>query len=125
MTVRGSMSDEALKLMEQAMRLDPHHPDWFKWNLAWIQWAKGDCDSALTAIRSMAKLPNRARRMLAVIQICLGQQSEAEATIAEFLENDPGYTIAKLDAESGKRYKDRTLHDRLADALRQAGLPDE
>jgi hypothetical protein len=59
------------------MRLDPHHPDWFKWNIGWALWGPGDCENALAAIRSMAKIPNRARRSLAAIHVCSGQQAEA------------------------------------------------
>ena len=116
--------DEALDLMQKAVRLDPHHPDWFKWNLAWAQWAKGDCESALATMQAMTKMPNRARRMLAVTQICLGLQAEAEATIAQFLKKEPGYTITALREESEKRYKDKTLLDRFVDGLRRAGLPE-
>ncbi len=74
-------------------------------------------------MRAMTKMPNRARRMLAVIHICLGQQSEAEATLAAFLEKEPDYTVTALLVESGKRYKDKALLDRFVDGLRQAGLP--
>ena len=117
-------TEEALELMQMAVRLDPHHPDWFKWNLAWAQWAKGDCESALASLQAMNKMPNRARRTLAATQICLGKQAEAEATIAQFLENEPGYSITALREESEKRYKDRSLLDQFIDDLRQAGLPE-
>ncbi len=116
--------DEALDLMQEAVRLDPHHPDWFKWNLAWAQWGKGDCHSALATMNAMTEMPNRARRMLAVVQVCLGRQAEAEATVAKFLEKDPGDTVTAFREAADKRYTDKALLDRFADGLRQAGLPE-
>ncbi len=120
----GGRIDEALDLMTRAMRLDPHHPDWFKWNFAWAQWANGDCDSALSAMHSMTKIPNSARRMLAIIQVCLGLQDEAEATIKAFLEKAPDMTISKLRERNEKRYSDTSILERSLDALRQAGMPE-
>jgi adenylate cyclase len=116
--------DEALEVLERAVRLDPHHPDWFKWNLAWAQWAKGDCESALSTMRAMTNMPNMARRMLAVVQICLGQKTDAKETIAAFLENEPGYTIDIILKESKQRYTDTSILDRYTAALKQAGLPE-
>jgi len=106
------------------MRLDPHHPDWFKWDLAWAQWANGDCELALPSLLSMAKIPNMARRMLAGIYICLGRQEEAEATIAEFLKTNPEQTIGGLRDKSQHKYKDPADLERALDDLRKAGLPE-
>ena len=116
--------EEALNYMEQAVRLDPHHPNWFKWNLAWAQWATGNCQSALSTMRAMTNMPNRARRMLAIIQICLGQQKQAEETIAEFIKKAPDYSIRTVLRESEKLYTERNLLNRYIDGLRKAGLPE-
>ena len=116
--------DEAIELLHRAMRLDPNHPDWFKWDLAWAQRFAGDCDAALLTIQSMAKMPNGARLDLARIYVCLGRQEEAEATIANFLENKTDYSIAKLRKKLSPRFKDPAVLESLTDDLRTAGLPE-
>jgi adenylate cyclase len=115
--------EEAIELLQRAMRLDPHHPGWFNWNLAWAQWTVGDCDTALATILSMAKIPNMARRMLANIYVCLGRQEEAEAAIAKLLENRPGYTIADVRRAMQAKYAGPDM-ERYIDGLRIAGLPE-
>jgi hypothetical protein len=105
------------------MRLDPHY-EWVKWDLAWALWTNGDCDQALSALLSMAKLPNMARRSLAVIYVCLGRQEEAEATIAKFLEIKPEYTVSSYRDSYQHRYKDPTGVEPFLDGLRKAGLPE-
>jgi TolB-like protein len=114
---------EAIELLHRAMRLDPHY-EWVKWDLAWALWTNGDCDQALSALLSMAKLPNMARRSLAVIYVCLGRQEEAEATIAKFLEIKPEYTVSSYRDSYQHRYKDPTGVEPFLDGLRKAGLPE-
>ncbi len=115
---------EATELLHRAMRLDPHHPDWFKWNLAGAQWTAEDCDMALSTMLSMAKIPNMARRTLAAIYVCLGRQEEAKATIAKFLQIEPDYSIAKFRDKMQRQYKDPAVLERWIADLRTAGLPE-
>ncbi len=114
---------EAIELLQRAMRLDPHHPDWFYWNLGWAQWTVGDCDAALTSMLSMAKLPDMANKMLAQIYVCLDRQQDAEDAIATLLENQPDYTIAKVRRGLQSKYKGPGM-EKTIDALRSAGLPE-
>ena len=113
----------AIDLLERAVRLDPHHPDWFKWDLAWAQWAAGDCEAGLSTMRAMTSMPNMARRELANIHICLGRQDEAEASIAQLLEEELGYTTDKWRASFDRRYTDKQTMERFLDGPRRAGLP--
>ena len=121
--VYSGRATEAIELLHRAMRLDPHY-EWAKWDLAWALWTNGDCDLALSALLSMAKLPNMARRSLAVIYVCLGRQEEAEATIAKFLETKPEYTIGSFRDSYQHRYKDPAGVEPFLDGLRKAGLPE-
>ena len=115
---------EAIELLHRAMRLDPHHPDWFKWGLAWAQWVNGDCDLALPTMLSMAKIPSTARRTLAVIYVCLGRQEEAEAAIAKLLATRPDLTISWFRNYVQRKYKDPADGEPYLDGLRKAGLPE-
>jgi tetratricopeptide (TPR) repeat protein len=122
--VYAGRATEAIELLHRAMRRDPHHPDWHKWDLAWALWTNGDCDLALSALLGMAKIPNMARRTLAVIYVCLGRQEEAEATIAKFLETSPEYTVSSFRDKYQHKYKDPVDVEPFLDGLRKAGLPE-
>ena len=115
---------EAIELLHRAMRLDPHHPDWFKWNLAWAQLVNGDCDLALPTMQSMVKIPDKALDTLAVIYVCLGRQEEAEAAIAKLLATNPDLTISWFRNYAQRKYKDPADGEPYLDGLRKAGLPE-
>jgi TolB-like protein/class 3 adenylate cyclase len=121
--VYSGRATEAIELLHRAMRLDPHY-EWVKWDLAWALWTNGDCDQALSALLSMAKLPNMARRSLAVIYVCLGRQEEAEATITKFLETKPEYTVSSFRDSYQHRYINPDDVEPFLDGLRKAGLPE-
>ena len=115
---------EAVELIQRAMKIHPHHPDWFLWMYAWTLWHNGDCEEAMSSMERVAKIPSSVYRRLAAIQVCLGRQAEAEATIAKLLEKRPGHTVTKeREAEQGK-YANPADLERWLDALRKAGLPE-
>ena len=115
---------EAEEIQVRAMRLDPLHPDWMKWNLAWIQWLGGKCDDALETMHAMSQIIPLAYQSLAVIHICLGQQSQAEEAIAQLLEHYPGYSVADVRKNPNGKYKKRSDVERWLEGLRRAGLPE-
>jgi TolB-like protein/class 3 adenylate cyclase len=116
--------DEAIEYLHRAMQLDPHHRDWVKWELSEAQWHARDCEAALSTMLSMASIPNPARRVLAAIYVCLGRKEDAEATIAKFLEIEPGYSMAKEKGKMQRQFKNSDELERWIDALRTAGLPE-
>jgi hypothetical protein len=59
-----------------------------------------------------------------VIYVCLGQQEEAEAAIAKFLETNPEYTIGGHRDKAQGRFKDPADLEPYLDGLRTAGLPE-
>lgn len=115
--------EEAQHLLRRAMRLDPLHPDWFRWNLAWLQWLGGEFASAAQTMNAMSEIPPMAFRVLAVIEMDLGQPERARRAIARLLEWEPDYSLAK--ARRYYRGKFRNLGDleRMMTGLRKAGLP--
>jgi TolB-like protein/Tfp pilus assembly protein PilF len=116
--------EEAIATIERAARIDPHYPDWFDWNLSWAQYILGNCETALRTYRRMANPSNLARRTLAAIYVCLGRQAEAEATIVEFLEREPDYTIAIVRTYMEREYKKTAAVERWMEDLRIARLPE-
>ncbi|MDX1711985.1 MAG: BTAD domain-containing putative transcriptional regulator, partial [Rhodovibrionaceae bacterium] len=61
--------DDAIQRFRQAMRLNPHFPSWWWWNMSWAQYHAGDYEGALKSLRRMRPLPNAARRMLAMVYV--------------------------------------------------------
>ncbi|MDX1710299.1 MAG: BTAD domain-containing putative transcriptional regulator [Rhodovibrionaceae bacterium] len=116
--------EEGLSRYTEAMRLNPHHPDWWYWNYAWAQYTAGHCEEALNSIQQMKPLPNMARRELAPIYVCLGQVEKARKVIRAFLEEEPDYTLDDYRHTLIGRYEDPVLMHRLLADLSTAGLPD-
>ena len=77
-------SDEAA---QRAMRLNPHHPDWWNWNRSWGHYYRGDYQAAHDAILSQNPFPNLARRMLAAIYVAFrthgGCKGDCERAVEE------------------------------------------
>jgi TolB-like protein len=115
-------SEEAEELQILAMRLDPLHPNSMEWNLAWLQWMNGKCDSELKTMQAISQMPSFAYRMLAIIHVCLDQQTQAETAIAQLTELHPGYTIANVRENFRGKYTDVSVLERYLDGLRKAGL---
>jgi TolB-like protein/DNA-binding winged helix-turn-helix (wHTH) protein/Tfp pilus assembly protein PilF len=116
--------DEGVALIEHAMAIDPHHADWYHWFHAWGLFEQGNCDAALSAIHRVGKLPNEARRTLAVIHVCLGQTAEAQAAISLFMQEQPNHSLSIERVSEGAKYRDFEALERWLDALRLAGLPE-
>ena len=115
---------EAIALLQKSMRLDPHHPEWFQWNLGWAQYSAGECDEALATMRKMSRMPPLANRTLAATYICLGDSEKALAAIAALRDHDPEYSVAKFRLNFQGKYKDPADLERWIDDLRKAGLPE-
>lgn len=115
--------DEAEALVRTAMRRDPLHPDWMLWNLAWIQWLKGDCRGALSNMEAMKEIPPMANRVLAVIHVDLGQLGAARAAVARLMAFDPGYSMADVRRNYCGKFRQEADLARMMTALQAAGLP--
>jgi TolB-like protein/DNA-binding SARP family transcriptional activator len=116
--------EEAAQLLRRAMRLDPYHPDYFFWDLAWIEWQMGKCEDGLSTMRKMSDMPYLANRTVAAIYVCLGQVDDARAAIVELLNNDPNYSIGEVRQTFHEKIEDPAVLHRWLDDLRVAGLPD-
>ena len=57
-----------------------------------------------------------------MINVRLGRLDEARAVIAEFLKNEPGYSMKDIRLNIGKKYKDPAVVEQLVANLRIAGF---
>lgn len=112
---------EAVERMKLAIRLNPHHQDWYLWSLGWAQYFAEDYDDAKISIESMKEIPDGLKRTYAPVLLRLGRESEAQAVIGEFLAANPNYSIqeAKKAPFESDVYLNRWLDD-----LRQLGVPE-
>ena len=110
--------------MHKAMRLNPHHPDWFYWNLGIAQYAAGQYEEALATMKKMSAIPNRARHIVAASYVRIGRLEEARDVVKTLLENNPEYSLEKLRLTFADKYKDPTIPERYIEDLRKAGLPE-
>ncbi|MGA9433852.1 MAG: tetratricopeptide repeat protein, partial [Roseobacter sp.] len=116
--------DEALGRIKSAIRLNPHHPDWYLWTLAWAQYYAGEYEDGLASINQMTRMPNLARRTQAALYVRLGRIDDAQAVIDELLKNEPNHTLDDLRHSLKGKFRDSSVGDRFVEDLREAGLRD-
>ncbi len=81
-------TDEAIAWAQEAIRLDPKGPAWWRGKLAWAYYLAGRHEDALSAV-----VEDALGDLLAVVNIRLGRTAEARRFMAEFVQ-ETGYTIA-------------------------------
>jgi TolB-like protein/class 3 adenylate cyclase/Tfp pilus assembly protein PilF len=114
-------AEEAISRIKTAIRLNPRHPDWYLWSLGSAQYYAEQYEDALTSLKKMNKMPNLARRILASVMVRLGRLDEARAVIAEFLKNEPDFSIENMEVIPFKHEEDL---ERWKEDLRKAGIPE-
>jgi TolB-like protein/DNA-binding SARP family transcriptional activator len=113
----GKLQD-SIAWLKEAIRRDPQPPDWYAGNLAWAYYLDGRYQDAVAQLEGL----NRPRRLvLAAAHVRLGQSEKAKAAMAEFVKENPGYTLA----DEARRPLVSSLEQRWLADLRRAGLPEE
>jgi tetratricopeptide (TPR) repeat protein len=119
--VQIGKAEDGVAQIKLAMRINPHYPDWYLWNLGWAQYFAGDYEEALGSLKRMSNPPNGAHRILAAVLVRLGRVEEARAVITAFREKAPDSTLAKMENFA---FQNRTYLERWMEDLRTAGLPE-
>jgi TolB-like protein len=117
-------TDLAIDRLNEAMGIDPFHPDWYHWQMGWALWEKDDCDGALAAMQRMNKIPKGAHRQLSGIYACLGRIDEARAAYRTFYADAREPTIAEQRAEWQDIWTAPGSLDRWLEHMRLAGMKD-
>jgi TolB-like protein/class 3 adenylate cyclase/Flp pilus assembly protein TadD len=116
-------SDIALRQLQEAMRRNPFHPDWYRWVLSWALFNSDRHAEALAELDRINRPPQHIDLLRAAILVKLGRIEEAKAPLGRFLEYRPGWNLAKERARiTFRRRKDE---ERWLGALAEAGLPFE
>ena len=114
---------EALKLMEQALHLNPRLPSWYFFFFGQAYYFLERTEEAITPLqRVLSVYPHRvnARVLLAAVYSELGREAEARAEVAEVLRLNPKFSL-EIHKERMPIKDPATLERHIA-ALRKAGL---
>ncbi|EJJ26596.1 tetratricopeptide repeat protein [Rhizobium sp. CF142] len=113
--------DDAIRMGELAVRLNPSRPDWYLWDIAAAKFLSGKYPEALSLLEKMAE-PGPAYRLLAATYAQLGRLEEARQAASELLKINPGFSIERYSARAP--YLDKALMAKYIEGLRLAGLPE-
>jgi adenylate cyclase len=114
---------EALEPIQKAMRLNPHYPANYPFNLGWAYQETGRVEEALAAYKRAVNLnPDfpASHLQLADLYSDLDQEEEARAEAAEILRISPNFSVE--DFRQNNAYADRARFERFVANLRKAGL---
>jgi adenylate cyclase len=118
--------EEAIPLFEKAIRLNPFGPTMFFHQFGHALRDTGRLDEAVSAYKKgLERAPNYilTHASLAATYSMMGRDKEAQAEAAEVLRINPKFSLEWLAKTSA--YKDRSVTEKLINAMRKAGLPDK
>src|SRR5262249_3771909 len=84
----------ATEQAQRALRLNPHPPAWYYWQLGLAQYAARQYDSAVATLREEATYRTVSRRVLAASLAQLGRIDEARQEAALFMASNRHFTIS-------------------------------
>jgi class 3 adenylate cyclase/TolB-like protein len=113
--------DDAIRIGEIALRLNPSRPDWYCWNIAAARFLSGDFEKALKHLEQMTEF-GPAFRLLAATYAQLGRPDEAREAGRNLLKVNPGFSIQRYITRAP--YRDKSLLTKYVEGLRLAGLPE-
>ena len=119
---RVGQADDAVALISDAMRLDPHHPTWYWMELGVAHFVARRYAEAVAAMRHRATRVYFWQTYLAASHAQLGEEDAMRNAAAEIMRLRPDFSVTvytpyelfKLDAD----------REHLASSLRKAGLPE-
>ncbi|MBB4227755.1 adenylate/guanylate cyclase domain-containing protein [Rhizobium mongolense] len=113
--------EDAIRIGELAVRLNPSRPDWYLWDIAASKYLSGDYLGALSLLEKMTE-PGPAYRLLAATYAQLGRLEDARRAASELLKINPDFSIERYTSRAP--YRDKALLAKYVEGLRLAGLPE-
>ena len=121
----SGMPEEAITLLNKAIRLNPKPPPWYLQNLGRAYLLTGQFDKAISAYKESLHLnPDylAGRTDLAAAYILSDQEKEALAQAARILEINPKFSLEYW--AKTLRMRNQADQDLIIGSLRKAGLPE-
>lgn len=122
LTAYAGVWESGIAMLEKAMALNPYHPGWYYFPLAFDHYRKGDFELALVEalkVNMPGYHPNHIT--LAAIYGQLGREKEAHAAVEDLLNLVPNYAALARE-ELGKWFLTAEMLEHVLQGLRQAGL---
>ncbi len=126
LAVRGD-AGRARSLIDDAVRLNPNYPLWYKFAYIWIGMKEKDYEPVIALIKSLAMPDLWLTHLHSMVAYAhLGRTTEAQASLAELLRCLPRFADDPRSHLRGLGYTEDDVEDRVG-AFRKAGLdvPDE
>ena len=122
--MHSDMGEEAVLVLQKAIRLNPYPPSVYYNLLAWSYYQLGKYDEAIAeGKRAISVNPKDFLAHLGLIcsYLSMGREEEARAHAAEVLRIDPNFSVDKAERTTPLKYKDKLK--RIMEQYRMAGLP--
>ena len=116
--------DDVDRILAQASRIDPIEGTLTLWMRAWAHWQDGDCEDALDTMQRMPVIPPEALKLLAVVNLCLGDTEAAEVAASAFLDRYPDWTLSQEVATNARNWTTEDPRNRWLAALSEVGIPE-
>ncbi len=117
--VHAHQSEEAVELLQVAMRLNPYYPDQYLWHLGGAYFKLKRYEEAIQTVQKMQN-PTEGRRLLAASFGQLGRIAEAKEQAAKVLEAHPNFTANDWAKVLPDKYPEDL--DDFIEGLKKAGL---
>ena len=116
---------EGVQVVRKAMRLNPHHPEYWEMQFGPILFDARQYEEAIATLESLHSLDTIfAWLYLAASHAALGHEEQAHAAVARIIALDPSATLAQCTAPSMAPYKNPADLQHFRENLRKAGLPE-
>lgn len=113
--------EAGLRELEIAQKLNPRHPGWYLWDIAFAKTFIGDYDGAAETLEAREPRTAGTHELLAVIYALNGEDQKAAAAVDRLLQMRPDYSIASRSMlEPFARDEDR---EKYFSAMSAAGIP--
>lgn len=123
--------DDAIRLVEKAMRLHPYYPAYY---LSWLGGGYRMTERYEDALTVHKQLPDRSQKgefpvvythlYLVELYTEIGREDEASAHATEIFKIEPGFSLKRMRSINSFDYQDPALLERRLKVLRKAGIPD-
>lgn len=115
--------ERGLELIERAVRLNPHYPDWDNAALLVAYFHNRRFEKTIEVLdRKRNRSPVLDPLARAMSQAQLGQLDEVEASVAQLLDDQPDWSAERHLSGSGN-YARAIERDLFLDSVAKAGLP--
>jgi len=113
---------EAIACAEKVLRLNPHPPSYYFWDLGQARYAAGQYEATIKSLRNEATYRTGSRRLLAAALAQVGRLDEAREEGRLFLAMNPHFRISYW--VETQPFRDMATRDRFVEGYRKAGLPE-